>query len=572
MQRFRMLMIGWVGLWVWMGQVLACQEEVDLTAQLEDSMSLLGGYGFSGTVLVAMDGEVLLHRGYGWARRDPVVAMQPETRFPVASISKQFTAAAVLKLEEEGKLRASDPISRHLDGVAEDKESITIRQLLSHTSGLPFECGGRPDSMQALLQCLWQAPPGEPGQAQYSNAGYALLAHLVEQVSGQPFKQFVRSRLFQPAAMSESGFIDEPQRFAQGQVAYQYTWNVEHGTEIGSGLNWNLRGSADVVTTAGDLLRWERALTSGKILKADALKKLLQGDGEPGTAAGSGYGWQTDPGGQVQRAGGTFALGFNAVLRRYPSRKAVAVVLSNQNYGLLMPTPLVAETVENLLMGRPPADLPQAAAPPEDLLQQCAGDYQIEDGGRLQVEAFAGNLLISVQGQPAVNWLTVRSAPEARQLQAYTDRALELADALEKRRFGQIAEILGLDEGAEARTETLYRGWIEGLEDGQGQLQSVQVAGTIPQGESSRTYLRLTFEKGSQVRRLRWLGQDLVSIVPGALPLLPTHFRLLSGDKLAGFHLAYGRAVELRIMRDAEGRVSGLELSGPDGKLVALRR
>ncbi|HSR52071.1 MAG TPA: serine hydrolase domain-containing protein [Acidobacteriota bacterium] len=564
------IMLGWMAAWAWLGGVQAAEERADLAAKLEKSLDALGDFGFSGTVLVAVDGDVLLHRGYGLARRGPEVKMQPETRFPVASISKQFTAAAILTLEEDGKLRTPESIGRYLQGIPDDKAAITIGQLLTHTSGLPFECGGRPASMEALLQCLWATPLQEAGKVQYSNAGYAVLAHLVEKVSGRSFREYVRKRLFQPSQMAKTGFIDEPDRFAQGQVAHQYTWTVEHGTEIDSQMNWNLRGSADVVTTAGDLFGWEQALSGGKILEPGAVKRLLRGDGEAGTAKGSGYGWQTDRAGQVQKAAGTFGLGFNAVFRRYPRKGAVLAVLSNQNYGLLMPTPLVAETAENILMGHPAIELPQTAVVSEDLQRQCAGSYELPGQGQLEVEAHSGSLVISAQGQPSVDLLTARTKPEARRLRGYTERAQKLAQALEKGRFGEIAQIL---EAADpSRIENLYRGWIEGLEREQGKLESAEVAGTIPQGESARTYLLLNFQEGRKVRRLRWLGDDLVSILAGGLPLVPTRFRLLSKDKLVGFHLAYARTVEVRIVRDGQGVISGLEFEGPEGKVVARKR
>ena len=160
-------------------------------ARIHEYLTRATAFGFSGSVLVARDGEIVLHAGYGKADRDAGVPVTPETVFDIGSITKQFTAAAILALEEEGKLRVEDPISRFFDEVPADKRAITVHLLLTHSSGLRGGFGGDyqrmpRDSLVRLVldsELLWA--PGT--RFRYSNEGYSLLGAIVEQLSGRSY-------------------------------------------------------------------------------------------------------------------------------------------------------------------------------------------------------------------------------------------------------------------------------------------------------------------------------------------------------------------------------------------------
>ena len=179
--------------------------------------------GFSGAVLVARGGKVVLHEGYGWADLAKTAPVTRETRFYIASITKQFTAAAVLKLEERGRLGLADPVGKHLPGVPPDKAAVTIHQLLTHTSGLgqDYAADGirdRAEAVRAVLAKPLKSPPG--AQFRYSNDGYNLLAVIVEVVSGESYESFLRQNLLRPAGMSRTGFWGEtPARGARPVAA-----------------------------------------------------------------------------------------------------------------------------------------------------------------------------------------------------------------------------------------------------------------------------------------------------------------------------------------------------------------
>jgi len=160
-------------------------------AALDRYVRELAGYGYSGSVLVEQHGEVVLDQGYGLADRAHNMPFTADTLFDIASISKPFTAAAVLRLEMRGKLKVEDKLGRFFPDAPPDKAAITLHQLLTHTSGLPESIGQEYDPLarKGFLRRVFATkllfPPG--GRFSYSNVGYSLLAAVVEQVSGKPF-------------------------------------------------------------------------------------------------------------------------------------------------------------------------------------------------------------------------------------------------------------------------------------------------------------------------------------------------------------------------------------------------
>jgi len=162
----------------------------ELGARLDDYMTRLEGFGFSGTLLVAKDGDIVLSKGYGVADKSRGTPMTAETVISIGSITKQFTAAAILKLEMQGKLNVDDPITKYFPIVPPDKAGITLHHLLTHTAGLDEDYGGtdyEEVSRDEILKRVFSRPlKWEPGKRHlYSNAGYSLLGAIVEIVSGQ---------------------------------------------------------------------------------------------------------------------------------------------------------------------------------------------------------------------------------------------------------------------------------------------------------------------------------------------------------------------------------------------------
>jgi len=295
--------------------------------------------GFSGAVLVARAGEKILHKGYGWAVRERRVPVTTKTVFDIGSISKPFTATAVMKLEQEGKLKVIDPITRFFDNVPDDKKAITIHHLLTHSAGLgeyhdtkgDFEEMTRDEALQHIFDQELKFKPGE-GNA-YSNSGFTLLAIIVEKVSGKPFKTFLREQVLNPAGMSSTGFYRNP-AWKKENVACGYNarkLGEENSPLTWPDITWALLGNGGLVSSTRDLFRFHQALKGSAILSRETKEKSYTGYIDAGGNAVMGYGWgirQTEHGKMVSH-GGANDFGFRAMLIRYLDEDVVIVVTTN---------------------------------------------------------------------------------------------------------------------------------------------------------------------------------------------------------------------------------------------------
>jgi CubicO group peptidase (beta-lactamase class C family) len=255
---------------------------------------------FRGGVLVAKGDAILIRKGYGPADRESGVPYGPDTVFPVGSITKQFTAAAILKLEMQGKLRVEDPISKYLPGVPEDKRAITLHHLLTHTSGLDsdfagdFDPVGRDEYVRTALASKLKSKPGE--SYSYANSGYSLLGAIVEIVSAKGYEAYLRENLFLPAGMRETGY--RLPVWDAGRIAVGYRNGQRWGRPVDKpwaedGPYWALRANGGILSTLDDMLRWHAALRGDAVLSAPAKAKMYArhvAEGGPEKTF-YGYGW-----------------------------------------------------------------------------------------------------------------------------------------------------------------------------------------------------------------------------------------------------------------------------------------
>lgn len=272
-------------------------------AAVEDVLRSLGDEGFSGVVLVDT-GEQVIVRGVGEADREAGVANGPDTAFDIGSVTKQFTAAAVLRLQMDGRLTVEDTLGDHLPGLPAEKADITLHQLLTHTAGLPDSLGeddepvGRDEYLDRVARTPLIHPPG--GGHSYSNVGYSLLAAVIETVTDDTYEAYLQEALLGPAGMTSTGYLlpGVPDRLVA--VGYDGADRVGRPRDLGwaqDGPHWNLRGNGGLLSTAPDMLRWHRALLGNAVLDA-AAKDLLYGRHTPeGEGADSfyGYGWALLP-------------------------------------------------------------------------------------------------------------------------------------------------------------------------------------------------------------------------------------------------------------------------------------
>jgi D-alanyl-D-alanine carboxypeptidase len=246
-------------------------------------------------VVVIKDGQVQELKGYGVADIDTKAPVTPETKFPIGSLTKQFTAMAIMVLVEEGKVELDKPISQYLTDLPPNWRPLTLRQLLSHTSGMsddyPWQKVKQVKDLIKAGNSKLDFPPGESWS--YSNAGFLLIGVVIEKVSGQPYGDFLRDRIFTPLGMqqTQSGLTPVP------NLATGYTWKDRleklnlPTDQLIPGVG-NAHAAGNIISTASDMIKWVRALDQGKLLKASSYQQLWTATTlKNGRSSGYGLGW-----------------------------------------------------------------------------------------------------------------------------------------------------------------------------------------------------------------------------------------------------------------------------------------
>ena len=321
-----------------------------LGSDLDAFLTRLSKDGYSGSVLIVRKGEIILHKGYGLANRERGIANTPQTLYNVASVGKLFTAAAILQLETRGKLKTTDLLSKHLGTFPKEKSEATIHHLLTHTAGLlpdgaQLDYSTRKAFVKSVKDAPFEARPGE--KYRYSNAGYTLLAAIVEEVSGLPFEVYLQRNIFDPAGLTSTGFAWDS-RFKNSPVAIGYKGKKLEELSPAAPQNdiWGARGSGNQITTTGDLYKWVQALRTDVVLAETARKKMLTayvGDGA--------YGWhvlKTARGTTLARKGGG-RPDFESEVRWYLDEDVLMLFTINNHMGFRVP---VYEGIERIIWNK----------------------------------------------------------------------------------------------------------------------------------------------------------------------------------------------------------------------------
>ncbi|OGU56050.1 MAG: hypothetical protein A2V66_14880 [Ignavibacteria bacterium RBG_13_36_8] len=361
---------------------------------------------FSGAVLIAKDGKVLLSKGYGMANHELDVPNTPKIKFRLGSVTKQFTSLLIMKLEEEGKLKVTDPVSKFIPDYPRGDE-ITIHQLLTHTSGIPellaldgFEDIKRdPLTTKELIDFFKNEPLDfEPGTKYgYSNSGYVLLSYIIELVTGKSYEEFVTETIFIPLGMNDTGMDSQSKVIKNRADGY---FPAGEGLINAPFISMTLpAGGGGLYSTVEDMFKWDRSLYTGKLVKKSSLDKIFTPYSDSGKYC---YGWiKGEDFGHVcfQHSGGI--EGFVCYDKRYVDDDAFIVVLSNY---INSPVKDIAKDLAAILFGES-YELPQAAAVAdvsEDILKSYSGIYEIAPENNLDVTFQNGNLFVAPPGQPPV--------------------------------------------------------------------------------------------------------------------------------------------------------------------------
>jgi len=301
--------------------------------------------GFSGAVLVSYKGEVVLNSAAGFADRETELAFATDTVSSMGSITKQYTGALIMSLQEAGLLNVEDRLSDHFTDVPQDKADITIHQLLTHTAGIVGDLGRDEDPIERddYLQLFWTAPLDfEPGsEHSYSNVGYSIAAAIAEIATEQSYEELLSERLFTPAGMSETGYILPD--WSNRTIADGYS-GPDSLTDFGSnwgenGPTWHLRGNGGLLTTTEDFLKWNNALAGESVLSASSIEALQAPHADEGSGFSFyGYGWVTEdtPAGPLHWHDGGNGFHFANVLR-FVEEDLVVIMLANEENSASIP-------------------------------------------------------------------------------------------------------------------------------------------------------------------------------------------------------------------------------------------
>jgi len=295
--------------------------------------SYVGNKTFMGTVLVARGNDVMLSKGYGSANLEWDIPNTPSTKFRLGSITKQFTAACILLLEERGKLKLNDPIAKYIPDAPAAWDKITIFHLLTHSSGIP-NFTSLPEYKSVKLENTPVAktiaivrdkpldfPPGE--KMSYSNTGYLVLGYTIERITGGSYETFVTDNIFTPLGMKDSGYDSNTAIIPRRADGYGPSPNGPVNADY---IHMSIPHAAGALySTTEDLLRWEQGLFGGKVISAASLAKMT-------TPYKNDYAFglmvQTVNGRKVVQHGGGID-GFNTFLAYYPDTRTTVAVLAN---------------------------------------------------------------------------------------------------------------------------------------------------------------------------------------------------------------------------------------------------
>ncbi len=481
-------------------------------AAIDRYLTSCEAFGFSGSVLVTKSGEVLVRKGYGLADREHGVANTPATLFEIASASKQFTAAAVLKLESLGKLSLDDSIAKHLPGVPEEHRAVTVRHLLNHTSGFPRmgPSGGGADLAGAVQGYMRGRRTGQPGaRFEYWNGGYALLAGIVERVSGQPFTDFCRKSLFEPAGLASTGFCGDT-NLAAARLAHGYQGDKDEGPANSHSFGWEYRGMGGVVTSIADLEKWDRALRGDAVLPERSRKLLF-------AAARDDYacGWYVvkQPVGRVAEHGGTVA-GFETEMIRCLDQDTAVYLLANRRdvgwqVGYQVAGMLLGDGFPLGSKGRAPMP-PATVDVPRDRLDRVAGRYEVPSGGAFVVRVQGRGVEVGAEGQVPIDVLAGR-APDPERYRGEREVAAKILAGVSK---GDVTLL------KQKVVDAFWsKTWPDEVRDSiwpahaakWGALKSMAEIGGVQEGgpSAARVFVRLRHEKGDATAEIVLAGGRL---------------------------------------------------------------
>lgn len=487
--------------------------------RIDRLLEALSGYGYGGALAVAVDDRIVHEAGYGFADREAGTPISPRTRFDIGSLTKPFTAAAILRLVEEQALELDDTLGELIPTVPPDKAAITVEQLLTHTSGLVRSASSlgveedtnRQDFLSAVLGSELLFPPGE--RFEYSDTGYDLLAAIAEIRTGEPYPDVLARLVLGPAALEHTGYVqgDAPAALegAGGKSEFAWGYSAPFGVpwiedrEGPSATSWFNLGSGGLCSSADDLLRFESSLRGGKILSPASVERMISAQVPIADGRSYGYGWfvEESPQGALVYHGGDIA-GYKAHLARYVDRGVVFAALGNV-FGWERATDRDAIAA---WFGEGPVE-----PPPPDAGADLSGfeaTYRTDAGEPIVVWMEADRLAVEVSGQSAVDLVFGMAGEEGAERTAAAGRVIE---ALEAEDAAFLDSLMRERDRAAGMSAFLLSVWGR-LAERSGSAQGNTVLGSwLAQDGTVVSLVEVERESGADRLRLVWRGDRLVS-------------------------------------------------------------
>ncbi len=376
----------------------------DIPAKLDELIDAYAKqYKFNGAVLVAHNGKILLNKGYGLRNATGKIPNDQNSIFQIGSITKQFTATVILKLQEEKKLTVSDKLIKYFPDYPKG-DSITILQLLTHTSGIYSYTSdpvfmehevSKPSDRKKMMALFKDKPlqfsPGS--QWEYSNSAYSLLGYIIEDVSKMPYEQAVRNYIFKPLKMTHSGFDFTHLNDRNKTIGY-FRLNGENNMPapiVDSSVSYS---AGAIYSTVGDLYSWYQGMQANRIIAKASKEKALTP-----VKHNYGYGWGIDSLYGKRRIGHSGGIhGFNTNMASIPEDNTCVILLNNAASPHLEK---ITESIFAILYNKP-YELPKETVTiivPEEVLKQYVGVYELSPELIITVQVADGKLMGKPEGQ-----------------------------------------------------------------------------------------------------------------------------------------------------------------------------
>ena len=531
---------------------------------LDDYLERLTPFGFSGTVLVVQNDQIILNKGYGYSNYQSKQLNGPETIFPLQSITKTFTATGVLKLQMLGKLNIQDSIYQYLE-VPADKRNITIAQLLSHSSGIVTgtEDYYRPEDKHSLVAKVLSEPllfaPGT--DIAYSNIGYGLLAVIIEKTSGLHYEEFLKTYFFDKLQMESTGHVGliRDKRIFALQYKDKFT---DSSPSQKKEEDWNFTGSGNLMTTTSDLYKWAMAIKHNSILSEELSQQMFSSQSRYDRK-----GWfigDSDYGKLIEHDGGS-SKGSAANFRWYQNKDTFVIVFCNNNGENMLFSNNLVDKIDQIVFGG--ADkvkfAPRLTKVPK-VSKDVYTTYYFNPTDSLTIQLNNKRYSLRVYGNSAINSLLGNE--NLKSMDELSAKAIEVLnfvirdnDSVNYKKY--------MNDSSKAR----FFNYIRQMSQGDrkfGQFKKFEIEATtedwiIPNG-FGMSFIKLIFENGEKRFRFHWTSKGILALGGSGIPT-PNEIDVFPQleNRMIGFHIASEKTIEVTYKYDAEG-VSSVVLNGRD--------